>query len=154
MTIICAIGLRRGPELLRQLASLLGASKQDLLLVHVTDAAPRQSWEQTPRPFRPGPHPRPERDRYMNEAEMRAGETILAEAQAEVQRLGWAAATRLERGNPERILVQVAQESAATLIVIYAREHPDGHPQVGPPSVGHTARFVLDHAPCPVLLLR
>jgi len=29
-----------------------------------------------------------------------------------------------------------------------------GGPTLGPKSVGHVARFVLDHAPCPVLLLR
>jgi arsenical pump membrane protein len=33
-----------------------------------------------------------------------------------------------------------------------AREHPGGFPRIGPPSVGHTARFVVDHAPGPVLL--
>jgi hypothetical protein len=31
--------------------------------------------------------------------------------------------------------------------------HGNG-PPTGPPSVGHTARFVVDHAPCPVLLVR
>jgi hypothetical protein len=27
-------------------------------------------------------------------------------------------------------------------------------PHLGPKSIGHVARFVLDHAPCPVLLVR
>jgi hypothetical protein len=40
------------------------------------------------------------------------------------------------------------------LIVIFARELPQAHPGVGPASVGHTARFVLDHAPADILLLR
>jgi nucleotide-binding universal stress UspA family protein len=153
MVILCAIGLRRGPQLLQRL-TLLRGSEEDLLLVHVIDAAPRQGWEQTPRPLHPGPHPHAERDRYMNEAEIRSGEAILAEAQAEALRLGWTAAVRLERGNPERVLVQIAQEIGAILLVEFARELPEGHPIVGPPSVGHTARFVLDHASCPVLLLR
>lgn len=153
MMIVCAIGLRRGPQLLQRLTPLR-ESGEDLLLVHVIDAAPRQGWEQTLHPLHLGPHPRPERDRHMNEAEIRSGETILAEAQAEAQRLGWTAAVRLERGNPEQVLVQVAQEIGATLLVEFARELPEGHPIIGPPSVGHTARFVLDHAPCPVLLLR
>ena len=153
MAIVCAIGLRRGPQLLQRL-TLLRGSEEDLLLVHVIDAAPRQGWEQTSRPLHPGPHPYPERDRQMNEAEIRSGEAILAEAQAEAQRLGWIATVRLGRGNPERMLVQVAQEIGAALLVEFARELPEGHPVVGPPSIGHTARFVLDHAPCPVLLLR
>jgi nucleotide-binding universal stress UspA family protein len=153
MTILCAIGLRRGPELLQRLATLV-ASGRDLLLVHVIDEAPRQGWEHAPRPLRPGSRPRPDRDRRMDEAEIRSGETILAEAQAEAQQLGFSATVRLERGNPERVLVQIAQAAAAELVVEFARELPEGFPAVGPPSIGHTARFVLDHAPCPVLLLR
>ena len=153
MMIVCAIGLRRGPQLLQRLAPLL-KSGEDLLLVHVIDATPRQKWEQAPSPLRLGPHPRPERDRQMNEAEINLGQTILAEALAEAQRLGWTAAVRLERGKPERVLVQVAQEIGAKLLVEFARELPEGHPIIGPSSVGHAARFVLDHAPCPVLLLR
>jgi len=151
--IMCAIGLRRGPQLLQRLA-LLRESGEELLLVHVIDIDPRQGWEQSPHPLRPGPHPHPERNHRMDEAEMRSGEAILSEAQAEAQRLGWTASVRLERGNPERVLVQVAQEIGAMLLVEFARELPEGHPVVGPPSVGHTARFVLDHAPCSVLLLR
>jgi hypothetical protein len=38
------IGLRRGPQLLQRL-TLLRGSEEDLLLVHVIDAAPRQGWE-------------------------------------------------------------------------------------------------------------
>jgi nucleotide-binding universal stress UspA family protein len=151
--IVCAIGLRRGPQLLQRLTPLL-KSGEDLLLVHAVDVTPRQRWEQMPSPLRPGPHPNPERDRQMNEAEINLGQTILAEALAEAQRLGWTAAVRLERGKPERVLVQVAQEIGAKLLVEFARELPEGHPIIGPSSVGHAARFVLDHAPCPVLLLR
>jgi nucleotide-binding universal stress UspA family protein len=151
--IMCAIGLRRGPQLLQRLAPLR-ESGEELLLVHVIDIDPRQRWEQAPHPLHPGPHPHPERDRHMDEAEMRSGEAILSEAQAEAQRLGWAVSVCLERGNPERMLVQVARETGASLLVEFARELPEGHPLVGPPSIGHTERFVLDHASCPVLLLR
>ena len=40
------------------------------------------------------------------------------------------------------------------VIVIGAREGYGDPTQIGPRSVGHVARFVLDHAPCPVLLVR
>jgi len=123
-------------------------------LVHVIDVVPRKGWEQSLRPHLPGPRHRIEGDRYMNAAEMRSGETILSEAKAEAQRLGWRADVRLERGIPERVLVEVAEQSKAALLVEFARELPEGHPLLGPASVGHTARFVLDHASCPVLLLR
>ena len=153
MSVLCAIGLQRGPELLQRLALLLGTG-QDLLLVYVIDTAPREQWERTPRAFRPRPHAPAEHHRQMEEAEQRSSAIILAEAHSAAHQLGFVAAVRAERGNPERILSQVAREVAATLMVVFARELADGHPLVGPPSVGHTARFVLDHAPCPVLLLR
>lgn len=48
----------------------------------------------------------------------------------------------------------IADTAAVALICISAREGSEGHPHIGPASVGHTARFVLDNAPCDVLLLR
>ena len=57
-------------------------------------------------------------------------------------------------GRPEREIVNAAAEWRADLIIICPRaEYKDKH-QIGPKSVGHVARFVLDHAPCPVLLIR
>jgi nucleotide-binding universal stress UspA family protein len=150
---VCGIGLRRGPALLQQLVPLV-IKGPELLLVHVIDNGPRSSWEQVRGPFRPGPKGRAERHLQMEEAERSSGETILAEAQAYAQQLGLTTDVRLEHGQPEQVLVHVAQESGAALLVIGARELPDGHPVLGPASVGHTARFILDHAPCPVLLLR
>jgi nucleotide-binding universal stress UspA family protein len=61
--------------------------------------------------------------------------------------------TRLEEGEPGRVLCRVAAEEGATLLVVGARNGP-GPDAAEPHSVGHTARFVLDHAPCPVLLVR
>ena len=90
----------------------------------------------------------------MEGAERSSAETILAEARAYAQQLGLSADVRLEHGLPKQVLVHVAQKSGASLLVIFACELPDGHPILGPASVGHTARFILDHAPCPVLLLR
>jgi nucleotide-binding universal stress UspA family protein len=153
MAILCAIGLRRGPELAQRLAQLM-PPPQELLLVYVIDVGPRQSWEQRTRPFRPGPRGHPERQAHMAEAETRSGEDILVEARVAALQMGFTATVRLARGNPERMLAQLAQETDATLLVVFAREAPEGRPLIGPPSVGHTARFVLDHAPCPVLLLR
>ena len=44
--------------------------------------------------------------------------------------------------------------NAFSSFAIRASEGSAGHPRLGPASVGHTARFVIDHAPCDVLLLR
>src|ERR1700682_2843455 len=56
-------------------------------------------------------------------------------------------------GEPGRVLTRLAAERRASLIVIGAR-NSDGDLSPGPKSLGHTARFVLDHSPCPALLLR
>jgi nucleotide-binding universal stress UspA family protein len=90
----------------------------------------------------------------LDAAEEDAGKATLKEALAEADRLGLAAAERLERGRPEQVIVSLAGELTAQLVVLHARELPQAHPRVGPPSVGHTARFVLDHSPTSVLLLR
>jgi nucleotide-binding universal stress UspA family protein len=48
----------------------------------------------------------------------------------------------------------MAQAWTCQLIAIQASQGTQGRPHIGPESVGHIARFVLDHAPCDVLLLR
>jgi nucleotide-binding universal stress UspA family protein len=55
-------------------------------------------------------------------------------------------------GEPGREICAVAATVGASLVVLFASRH--GRAFSGPGSVGHTARFVLDHAPCPVLLVR
>ena len=64
------------------------------------------------------------------------------------------AETLTRQGRPELEIVNAAAEWRADVIVIGARAEYGGVPHVGPRSVGHVARFVLDHAPCPVLLVR
>ncbi len=57
--------------------------------------------------------------------------------------------TRTERaGQPEREVVAAAE--GADLLVL-ARDGDRGH--LGPHSLGPAGRFVVDHAPCPVLLV-
>ncbi|MGW0770572.1 universal stress protein [Streptomyces sp. NPDC002676] len=74
-----------------------------------------------------------------------SAETFLAEA---AQRLGRPCA-RVERtGRVEREVVAAA-EGADLLIV--TRDGDRTH--LGPRSLGHAGRFIVDHAPCPVLLV-
>jgi nucleotide-binding universal stress UspA family protein len=63
-----------------------------------------------------------------------------------------AVTTQLMRGQPERVIVDLAAREV-DLVVVGAREGVAVLP-TGPESVGHVARFVLDHAPCNVLLVR
>ena len=55
-------------------------------------------------------------------------------------------------GEPGREVCAAATAWPADLVVLGASRHTRAEP--GPRSVGHTARFVVDHAPCPVLLIR
>jgi nucleotide-binding universal stress UspA family protein len=64
------------------------------------------------------------------------------------------AETLQRQGRPEREIVNCAAEWNADLIIICHRSQYGNKPAIGPKSVGHVARFVLDHAPCPVLLAR
>jgi nucleotide-binding universal stress UspA family protein len=64
------------------------------------------------------------------------------------ERLGRPATMLRRRGRVEREVVRAAEEAD---LLICARDG-DRH-RLGPRSLGPAARFVVDHAPCPVLLV-
>jgi nucleotide-binding universal stress UspA family protein len=70
---------------------------------------------------------------------------LLEEAAAQLSR---PARTVSLRGHVEHLVVDAARD--ADLLVL-ARDGDDAHP--GPHSLGPAARFVVDHAPCRVLLV-
>ncbi len=152
MLVLIPIGVRGGGESVTRVSALL-PPQAEFLLLHVTDLGPREELGRFD-PFRHGPHPHRDRDPGMAAAEEASAGQAMDEAVAAAQASKRQATTRLARGRPEQVIVQVAGEVRADLIVIRAREGLAGHPLIGPASVGHTARFVLDHAPCNVLLLR
>lgn len=152
MRVLCAIGQRSGPELVVR-ASAIVARGADWLLLHVTDIGPRAELERLAGPLRHAPPPSPTEAR-LDQAEEAAGKAALDEAFEAAHQIGLKVETRAARGRPERVIVETALQVAASLIVIQAREGTVGHPLIGPASVGHVARFVLDHAPCDVLLIR
>jgi len=57
-------------------------------------------------------------------------------------------------GRPERVIVSYLIEVNAGLCVLGRRPDWKRNREVGPRSVGKVARFVIDHAPCPVMMLR
>ncbi len=73
-------------------------------------------------------------------------EGLLADA---AQRLGRPAIRTARRGRAEDEVLDVARD--ADLLVLARGGEPD---HLGPKSVGHAERFVLDHAACAVLLVR
>ena len=68
-------------------------------------------------------------------------------AGARAERLGRDAQLSARRGRIEREVLEAAE--GCDLLVL-AR---DGEPRREPKSIGHYARFVVDHAGCPVLLV-
>jgi nucleotide-binding universal stress UspA family protein len=78
---------------------------------------------------------------------------VLAAAAASFADFGLASDAGLVRlGEPGREICAAAASWRADLVVLKASRRE--RPEPGPRSVGHTARFVVDHAPCPVLLIR
>jgi nucleotide-binding universal stress UspA family protein len=149
MRILCAIGIRRGAELVRRVARV-ARPDDELTLVHVVDTGERHAINHLEGHLRPHHPPREE----LNAAEQEAGEAMLEEAMQEAARSGIQATSRLERGRPEQVIVSLAGDLGVDLVALLGREAPQSHPVQGPPSVGHTARFIVDHAPSDVLLFR
>ncbi len=155
MRIVCSIGPRMGAALVRHALTVTSGAQPELILLHVIDTGPRKDLAQLSGPLRFGPRPpAPRHSAAIDAAEEAAGRASLDEALAEAQAAGVSATARVERGKPEQVIVAVARETRAALVALSAREHTEGRPFAGPASVGHVARFVLDHAPCDVLLLR
>jgi len=79
--------------------------------------------------------------------------TVLEATLSSLERRGLAhEPPQIRTGEPGRELCAIAQAVGAALIVLFASRRRRG--ESGPHSVGHTARFVVDHAPCPVLVVR
>jgi len=150
MRVLCAVGLRGGADLVERTAARL-APVSDLVLLHVVDSGPHRGLIELQ--LRRGA-PAGGRETSMSAAEEAASQAALAEARAAARGLNLSARVLVERGIPEQVIVQVAQRESVEAIAIGASEGLAGRPQIGPASVGHTARFVLDHAGCDVLLLR
>jgi nucleotide-binding universal stress UspA family protein len=93
-------------------------------------------------PPKPPPH---ERDPVSTASAEEARE-LLADARA---RLGRDATMTARRGRAAHEVLEAL--AGADLLVLARGGEPD---HLGPKSIGHAARFVVDHAPCDVLLVR
>ena len=89
-------------------------------------------------------HPSPAREPLRAISEQ-AAQQLLAEAHT---RLGRPATLDARRG---RVEDEVVAAAASTDILVLARD--GDRERLGPRSLGPTARFVVDHAPCRVLLI-
>jgi nucleotide-binding universal stress UspA family protein len=150
MRVLCCLDGTNVEQVSKATEMLFAVQPFTVGMLYVIDTSPRKDIEYTRERFlrRAGP-PAP-REHEMQQAEHAAAEDILNEALRYLPN-----AEALERqGRPEREIVNIAAEWKADIVILCPRAEYGGKPAIGPKSVGHVARFVLDHAPCPVLLVR
>lgn len=151
MRILCCLDGTNSEPLSKAAALFAGPGLLTFGLLYVTDTEPRREIERTRERFlrRPTEPPGP-RQYQMRQAEQASAQDILDEG---LRALPGAEIIQRE-GRPEREIVNCAAQWQADVILILPRANYGERPTIGPKSVGHVARFVLDHAPCPVFLAR
>jgi nucleotide-binding universal stress UspA family protein len=150
MRVLCCLDGTNVEQVSKATTMLSTSETLTLGLLYVIDTGPWKDIGRTRERFLRRPGPPALREQEMQQTEAGAAREILEEGMRHLP-----GAETLERqGRPEREIVNAAAEWRADLIMINARAEYDQRPVVGPKSVGHVARFVLDHAPCPVLLVR
>ncbi|MDB5075410.1 MAG: hypothetical protein JWO42_1589 [Chloroflexi bacterium] len=132
-------------DTLRHVAQLAGT---EVIFVHVTDQSVQSDWERSATRRLLG-RPPASLERF-NEARARSANQILEDALTATT--SWPAADRravVLAGNPERELVRLALAEKADLMAVGQHRL-----ELGPHALGHCARFVVDHAPCTVIVVR
>lgn len=150
MRVLCCLDGTNIEQISTTVSSMLRADNLTLALVYVIDQGPRGEMERQRERFFRSPELKPRHKEQMQKAENATAQDILDEGARYLS-----GATLFKReGNPEREIVRLAEEWLADLVVLCPRSTISDGLTSGPKSVGHTARFVVDHAPCPVLLVR
>ena len=150
MRVLCCLDGTNVEQVNQAVGALLKAEPRTMGLLYVTDTGPQEEMERHRERFLRPPYPPLPRREQMRQAEETSAQEILEEGS-----LSLGGAEKLWRaGRPEREIVQAVVEWQADVLVICSHSSQGGGPALGPKSVGHVARFVLDHAPCPVLLIR
>jgi nucleotide-binding universal stress UspA family protein len=134
-----------------------GGPEVEVALFHVAEGGPREFAAFDPG-VRRGPWPLPKRDvieQRLTEADDEGAAALLA---AWHERFGAVLPAAnithvVAQGRPEQEIVVAARRLNADLVILCARPRT-GATEPGPRSLGHVARFVVDHSPVPVLLVR
>lgn len=151
MRVLCCLDGTNTTQLSKAAASFATSEAPTFGLLYVIDTGPRKEIELTRERFLHRPSgPLAPRHIQMQQAEQSSAQDILNEG----LRYFPQAETLQREGRPEREIVNCAAAWQADVILILPRAEYGAKPTIGPKSVGHVARFVLDHAPCPVLLVR
>lgn len=84
------------------------------------------------------------------DAEAEAAELVLEQGAAELRARGWSVDTQFLSGNPAEVLTRAATEQSASLVVVGNR----GLGPIASAIIGSVSAHLVDHAPCPVLVVR
>jgi nucleotide-binding universal stress UspA family protein len=95
----------------------------------------------------------------MEAAEQQTAEAVLNEAGEQCMQAGFNPQNirrEIRQGRPEQQIIALAQDPSQNVGLVVIGSNYKRAPNItpGPESVGHVARFVVDHSPCDVLLLR
>ena len=148
MRVLCCLDGTNTERVNNAIGTLLPV--ETLSFLYVIDTRPHEEMERRTGPLLRRARSDAPRLERMHQADEGAAQEILEEARS----IHPNAETLYRRGQPERVIVNYAAEWNADLIVICPRSTQSDGPTIGPKSLGHVARFVVDHAPCPVLLVR
>jgi nucleotide-binding universal stress UspA family protein len=150
MRVLCCLDGTNTQQVIHAVQMFSTAEPLAIALLTVMDAGPRRDMDRTRERFWRRPLHHEPITEQMQAAERTVSEEILKVGQSHVPQ----AETLLRQGLPELEIVNTAAAWKADVILICPRADYGEPSHVGPRSVGHVARFVMDHAPCPVLLLR
>ncbi len=156
-TLICLSGLDTD-EFIERAAPHIPRDRH-LTLLYVVDTRPTEELGYLARRMYSRPGVSSQHAGIIETAEQQTAEAVLNEAGSKCLQLGFDAQKiqrEVRKGRPEQQIVEFARarETNVGLIVIGSayKRGPSAAP--GPASIGHVARFVVDHSPCDVLLLR
>ncbi|MGH4031645.1 universal stress protein [Actinomycetota bacterium Odt1-20B] len=121
------------------------AADTDLVLLHLTDDLAAEAAHGAFAGLLGRGHPDRDPGTRVEHLSATAADDLLARAE---QRLGRPARHLVLHGRPEQQVVLAAENAD---LLICARDGDAAHP--GPRSLAPPTRFVVDHAPCPVLLV-
>lgn len=150
MRVIVAVDERPDETPLERVAALLSVQGAEVLLVHVLDPAGRAEWERAASRHLMRPSAPRHAAEGMRLADRAEGERLLETAAQRVA--DWGAAhvqTHLLEGSPKHTIRALLDGEGADVLVVFVRG-----PEVGPKSIHREARFLIDHAPCAVLVVK
>jgi nucleotide-binding universal stress UspA family protein len=156
---LVALAGTEDPALAELVARVVGAdvSAVELTLLHVEESGPRELASYQPA-VRRGPWPLPKRaavEHRLADADDEGAAALLAvwHERFAAALPGAQIAHLVAQGLPEREIVAAAQRLNPDALILSPRPRT-GPTEPGPRSVGHVARFVVDHSPVPVVLIR